>query len=223
MNWAWQGYFSEYDAQNRVVLEAKFLSDRHRTYRAYKYPWVGNPIEPPVLKVLPIGQSDDQVASSFYVSWNGATEVDSWAFYGGNSLDEPFKLLSTVKKHGFETSWVMAGAVKFAYAEALNAEGEVIGKSTTTSIIAAGNKDFKLPSPLLDGVVAFDHLPSIPKTGSLSVCKQSGSAGHGVLGSIFSIVVGGFALFGAFGVARKILDEVLRRQEGYRAVRTLPP
>ena len=223
VNWAWQGYFGEYDAQNRLVMEAKFESDRHRTYRAYKYPWVGRPLEPPVLKVLPIGHSTDDVASAFYVSWNGATEVKSWAFYGGNALDAPFKLLATVDKRGFETSWVLGGAVKFAYAEALDAEGAVLGKSTTTSILPQGNKEFRIAAPLLDGVVAFDRMPGAAQTGSLSVCKHVDSGAKGVFSTLFSLSVGVFAIFGVFGVARKVLDEVLRRQKGYRVVSTLPP
>lgn len=222
VNWGLQGYISEYDDQDRLVLEAKFLSDRHRTYRAYKYPWVGHPLEPPVLKVLPIAHSTNDVASAFYVSWNGATEVDSWAFYGGNILDEPFKLLSTVRKHGFETSWVMAGAVRFAYAQGLDAKGQILGKSTTASIVPVGKGDFKLKPSILNNVVTFDEFPIAPKTGSLSICKQTGS-GASIPSSLFSFVVGVLALFGLFGVARRALDEVLRRQKGYKKVPTIFP
>lgn len=221
VNWAWQGYISEYDAQDRLVMEARWMTDRARTYRAYKYPWVGRPIEPPVLKVLPIGHSVDDVASAFYVSWNGATEVAAWAFYGGNVLDEPFKLLATVPKHGFETSWVMAGAVKFAYAEALDAAGTLLGKSSTASILPTGHKAFKVRAPLLDGVVAFDTQPRLSSAGSLSICKATPP--RGLLATLSSLLVGALALFGAFGVARKVLDEVLRRQQGYRVVSALPP
>lgn len=223
VNWGLQGYLSEYDGENRLLAEAKFLSNRHRTYRAYKYPWVGHPIEPPVLKIMPIGQSDGEIASAFHVSWNGATEVVSWAFFGGTALDSPFKPLAVVKKHGFETSWVMGGAVKFAYAEALDAQGKIIGKSTTASILPVGDKEFEIASPLLQDVVAFDSFPaaSSADTGSLSICKQSNSRG-GALSTLFSIIVGALALFGLFGVARRVLDEVLRRQKGYRVVSTLP-
>ena len=37
-----------------------------------------------------------------YVSWNGATDVEKWAVYAGNTKQD-LKRVKTAKKHGFET------------------------------------------------------------------------------------------------------------------------
>ena len=137
---------------NRLVFEAKFVSDRKRSYRAYKFPFKADPVEPPILAILPIGFGQDEVASAFYVSWNGATEVASWNFYGGDSDDETgMSLLATVKKRGFETEWVLPGVIQYAYAEAVDADGVTLRKTDVTCITPSVDPDFKISYPALDG------------------------------------------------------------------------
>ncbi len=41
VNWVIPGYFSEYDGQNRLVLEGRFQSEGIKTYRAFKSEFVG--------------------------------------------------------------------------------------------------------------------------------------------------------------------------------------
>ena len=67
--------------------------------------------------------------SVLYASWNGATDVYGWSFYGSNSSDGQFQSLGTVKKNGFETSMKAGSSVRFAYAEAMTKDGEVLGRS----------------------------------------------------------------------------------------------
>jgi len=155
IDWAFEGYVSEYDwhdGQNRLVMEAKFVSDRKRSYRAYKFPFVGDPTEPPVMALKPIGYGQDEVASAFYVSWNGATEVKEWAFYGGDQQDErSMKLLATIKKRGFETEWVTPGMVKFAHARALDTSGAEIGRTAIMAIDPILDPDYIVYYPALQG------------------------------------------------------------------------
>jgi hypothetical protein len=153
IDWAFDGYISEYDGQGKLILEARFLSDRKKSYRAYKLPFKGEPIEPPVLKVIPIGYSDDEAASAFYVSWNGATEVASWAFYGGDTDDrQSFKPLAMVKRRGFETSWVTPGIIKYAYAEAFDSSGSSIGFSPMASLTPTFDPNYVVAYPALQAV-----------------------------------------------------------------------
>ena len=143
VNWAWEGYISEYDHQDRLVMEARFLSDRLRMFKAFKYEWKGYPKEPPLLKVLPVGLSQGQTGSAFYASWNGATEVDSWNLYGGH--DSPsLKLLANVKRRGFETSWFTAELINWARAEAVDVDGNVLQKTALSSINPAYGDGYTL-------------------------------------------------------------------------------
>lgn len=244
VNWATQGYVSEYDAQNRLVLEAKFQSDRMSSYRAYKYPFVGKPTEPPKVKVLPIRSSKDEIASAFYVSWNGATEVRSWTFYGGDTETGTFNLLAKFKKHGFETSWVMPGLVKYAYVEAMDVNGKVIGKSATTTI-----------TPPIDGLykIIAPGLEEAKTTNTTSSGSSQGASQETSLGSDFKlqsdqgqedpatkalnwmpyVVVDGLALFGLYCVVRNIthhfikrrniIHKVIARQKGYKELSAFVP
>lgn len=228
VNWAYDCYISEYDAQDRLVLEAKLMSDRTKSYRAFKYPFIGKPTEPPAFKVLPIAYASDDVASAFYVSWNGATEVTEWAFYGGDKLTGPLALLAKVKKHGFETSWVRPGVTKYAYAEALDANGKAIGRSVTTTISPPViDGQFTRPSPLLQKAkakakvalapaVAGSQLTSLPE-------ERSSEATPEVFTQPRSFLLYGFAIFGLYGAVKNILHEMSRRprRKGYTRLSTL--
>ena len=201
IDWAMEGYISEYDARNRMVFEARFLSNRFRTYRAHKYLFKGFPTEPPAFKVLPIGYASNDIASAFYVSWNGATEVVSWAFYGADAESGPFKLLATVKRSGFETSWVTPGLVKYAYAEALDSNDASLGKSPTTSITPPADGNYTMIVPLLEN----SNLDSGLNMGH----THSGSTS---LEIVMYLMVGGFAIFGAYTAVRGLISEVIRRR-----------
>ena len=50
------------------------------TYRAFRFPWQGFPTWPPALA----GQLADNTLT-LTTSWNGATEIASYRFYGGNT------------------------------------------------------------------------------------------------------------------------------------------
>lgn len=233
VNWAFDGYVSEYDAQNRLLLEARFLSGRFRSYRAYKHPWVGKPTEIPAFTILPIGSDNDKVSSAFYVSWNGATEVSSWAFYGGDTLSKPLKRLATIKKHGFETSHVEPGVVRYAYAVALDIHGNILSKSNTTTITPAVDGDYKISQPLLQDAKAAEVVPTdetvkepshwgFSKASDNTQSSDSDYSGKAVVtkatrGAPYFVVVG-FALFGLFCAVRNLLGEIRRRQKGYSAV-----
>ncbi|KIX97498.1 uncharacterized protein Z520_06950 [Fonsecaea multimorphosa CBS 102226] len=133
--WSANGYISEHTPDGRVVLEASFLSDRFSTYRAYHFAdWVGRPAEPPALMAYAhIGASPQTPPSTvLYVSWNGATEVASWTFYGASSIDESkdtFHKLGSVSKAGFESSMAVEGYWRHTYAEAYDAHGHLLGTS----------------------------------------------------------------------------------------------
>lgn len=68
------------------------------SYRDFKQHWVGCPKTKPDVAAEPTSGGKTAV----FVSWNGATEVEKWEVYGGDSPDS-LKCVATVPKGGFET------------------------------------------------------------------------------------------------------------------------
>lgn len=97
-------FMKEFDADGNTVLTATFGGPPAESYRGFKYIWSATPHWDPAVNVTtaPDGTVD------VYMSWNGATEYDSWAIYdlpnpvlSFLSLDK--KRLKTQSKTGFET------------------------------------------------------------------------------------------------------------------------
>ncbi|KAK5166710.1 uncharacterized protein LTR77_008254 [Saxophila tyrrhenica] len=235
IDWAFPGYISEYDSEDRLVMEAKWMSERFRSYRAYKAPFVGKPLDPPAFKILPMGYAKGEAATAFYVSWNGATEVKKWAFYGGDSLSSPLKRLGLVEKHGFETSWVVPGIVKYAYAEAIGEDSKALGRSTTVSISPSRDLEepYLIATPLLDGVSMNDDdmAPGslmAPDSETPPVSKLelgvSGMASNTVAapqtGTSYVFVVG-FAIYGGLVAMRNLIQMIAARGQ-WRAYKSGP-
>ncbi|KAF7188537.1 hypothetical protein HII31_10199 [Pseudocercospora fuligena] len=208
IDWAQEGFISEYDRDNVLVMEARLQSSRMSTYRAYKYPFVGNPTDLPVMKVVPIAY-DQEVASTFYVSWNGATEVAQWVFYG--SIDDrntTYEKLATVKKNGFETSWVTHGTFSYAYAEALNQSGHVLNTSATVKVDTVDQTRYQVVYP---GAAAVEGNHEAEES-------TDSSSQHFIPGTLPALILDVFALFGAYSLVRSLIPEFMKRRKGYRVV-----
>lgn len=70
LNWGDEGFLSEFTAEGRRILDARYTSARFGNYRAYKFNFTGSPTEPPVLKTYAYGSgmSVADMASVYYVS-----------------------------------------------------------------------------------------------------------------------------------------------------------
>ncbi|RAL65530.1 hypothetical protein DID88_001095 [Monilinia fructigena] len=101
-------------------------------YRVYKFDWVAQPPWKPVM--VEIGQI-------LYISWNGATEVESWALYGGSSPNTMHHLL-TFPKTGFETGVRPSNSSSFYQAVALNKDGNELDSTQVLEM-------YRLSSPTL--------------------------------------------------------------------------
>ena len=123
----------------KLVLEAKFTSRRFSTYRAFKANFTGNPIEPPVIKAFATQSESDASYSmtTFYVSWNGATEVKRWEFFGSQSEDAgEFEYIGTADRTGFETTFSEKGLWTYVFAKAIAEDGETLDASNIESCSA---------------------------------------------------------------------------------------
>lgn len=132
-------YMTEHSYDGQLLAEARFLSNRTSTYRAYKYlDFVGMPAQPPSLKVLEHEAEFPACVQMtvFYVSWNGATEVALWKFYSSTTGDNSkptmvdATLVGQAKKTGFETTFAWASTAPFVFAEAVAANGTSLRNST---------------------------------------------------------------------------------------------
>jgi Arylsulfotransferase (ASST) len=127
VTWGITGWFTEYDADGGVCLDAH-LSPKGQNYRVYRFPWEGKPTVPPAFKAY---RQDG--AARFYASWNGATALASWQLLTGprpGALRES----GTFPKRGFETSFAIPRGTRYAAAVALGAAGKPLARSRTVQL-----------------------------------------------------------------------------------------
>jgi hypothetical protein len=140
--WSENGHISEFTSSGELALDAKFVSDRFSVYRAYKFDFTGLPLDPPAIKAYAFGITADTITTVFYVSWNGATEVADWQFYGNGIEGSKFLPVGRAKKAGFETMHMAGGYQRLVYVEGLDVEGNSLGRSMVAETIVPRVWDF---------------------------------------------------------------------------------
>ncbi|KAH9207371.1 ASST-domain-containing protein, partial [Leptodontidium sp. 2 PMI_412] len=93
-------------------------------YRAFKSTdvWIGEPLQPPALWTYSRSRTEP---TTCYVSWNGATEVLAWRFYGADTEDGDYQLQGMVEKVGFETNYTFSGFKAWSFVEAVGLNGSI--------------------------------------------------------------------------------------------------
>lgn len=126
MSWGNDAFWTEYSADNEIIFYGALGYSNVMNYRVHKFDnWVGLPLTKPALW----SYSKEGEQMKMYVSWNGATEVKSWRFFGGHAKQGPWDEMAVVPKAGFETMYSHDRTYGFNYAEALDKEGAVLGTS----------------------------------------------------------------------------------------------
>jgi hypothetical protein len=123
VTWGITGWFTEYDADGSVCLDAH-LSPRGQNYRVYRYPWEGKPSIRPAFKAY----RQHAGRARFYASWNGATALTAWQLLTGpraGALTESGRF----PKRGFETAFPIPRGTRYAAAVALDSAGRPLGRS----------------------------------------------------------------------------------------------
>lgn len=115
--WGSAPWVSEHNAAGDIVLAGKWATTGPMNYRAYSAPWQSTPAHTvPAVSSYALGPDARNVV---HVSWNGATTVARWRFYGAAAVGEAFELVRETGHRGFETRerlddfypWVMVEAV----------------------------------------------------------------------------------------------------------------
>jgi hypothetical protein len=139
MGWSEQAKQSEHTYDGKLVMEAVFKTDWLGTYRSYKFPFVGKPIEPPVAHSQAFGTPNNSTVTTVHVSWNGATEVAQWNLYRTVRNGQINVLVATAERMGFETVLSYGGYASYVIAEATNKNGTVLGRTDVMKTYAHPN------------------------------------------------------------------------------------
>ncbi|MGZ4339229.1 MAG: arylsulfotransferase family protein [Gaiellaceae bacterium] len=123
VGWGTAGAFTEFAPDGTVRFDAS-LADGSVTYRAFRFPWVGRPAQPPAVVLL----RDATGAATAHVSWNGATEVARWRADVGPRR-ETLRPAVAVRRAGFESAVRLGHRRGFVSLVALDAAGRELGAS----------------------------------------------------------------------------------------------
>ena len=129
VGWGSKPYFSEYTARGKQLFDGSFRSPV-ASYRAYRFNWYGEPLQPPAIAVRSAKTSG---TDNVYASWNGATAVANWQVLVSSSASGPFAAQgSPAPSSGFQTKIQTANADYFEV-QALNSYGKVLGTSAAVA------------------------------------------------------------------------------------------
>jgi hypothetical protein len=139
-SWGNNPYISEHSANGTAVLLAQFAAEKTaQNYRAFSADWDATPATTvPDVYAYAVNNT---ASTRVYVSWNGATTVSSWRFYGAASMsgDDGFELLGQTDKAGFETFWEASGFYQWVRVEAVDAMDTGIRNSSFTGCFVPGS------------------------------------------------------------------------------------
>ncbi|KAL9485268.1 hypothetical protein ACSS6W_004057 [Trichoderma asperelloides] len=224
----------------RGIIGGEVLADMF-AYRVNKGDWTGRPPWPPT--VAADAPNGNTLEATIYVSWNGATDVASWAIFASDdhrTINNYTNLIAESPRQGFETVISLATkdiARRYLAAAAVSASGDVLG---STIVIDLGNDGQPAivtsdivslkppsppppppsPSPQSSPVPPTSPSPPSPPSPSPSVFSGEQSLSTGTLGvmsgSVFSVV--GIFYAGAFYWRKKARLRRGEGEEGYRMV-----
>jgi Arylsulfotransferase (ASST) len=130
VGWGGAPDFSEYTSSGRQIFNGSFAQGTG-TYRAYRFPWTGDPVTNPAVTA----SAGSNGSVTVYASWNGATQVSSWRVLGGLSPGSLGVQVPAARWTGFETTIADHGhKPKWVQVEALDAAGHVLGKSAKQAV-----------------------------------------------------------------------------------------
>lgn len=162
--------FTEYTKDGDVVWDVQFGiigNASVQSYRAYKQNWTGYPSWNPSIAATGNGTAH----STVFMSWNGATEIVTWALLASSSsmdLVNATSLWKNVTKDGFESNATVGSGHRYIRAAALNAQGEVLG-STGVIDVESG-----VVTPMTKNVDIGTGMANTTATGSGSSSTSSG-------------------------------------------------
>ena len=127
VGWGTVPRFSQYNAEHKLLLDGTMIKGSP-SYRAFTLPWTGTPATKPLAAAR-----TRTGGATVYASWNGSTELASWAVYGGKTAGSLTKL-GTARKTGFETAINVGSKGPYFAVQALNRSGQALAESAAVKI-----------------------------------------------------------------------------------------
>ena len=128
LGWGSVAWISEHTHDGNPVLQAYFATVGTLNYRAYKFNWTATPTDTPAAYVY---AHDIKSQTTYYMSWNGATEVVKWRIYTSSDPTMAFKQIAEIDKDGFETIYTAAKYQAWSIIEAVAANGSGLANSSS--------------------------------------------------------------------------------------------
>jgi hypothetical protein len=127
--WGGTPFLSEHTSDNsRVVFEARLADPTGFWYRAWKASFTTAPTTIPDVAGVSLSVSGP---TTWFVSWNGATEVREWRVYASQELGG-YEFIGFFAKRGFETKIEHEGFFNQAIIEAIDGNGLSICNSSAS-------------------------------------------------------------------------------------------
>jgi WD40 repeat protein len=131
VGWGSEPILSEFRWDGNLLFDASFPS-QVESYRAFRFPWNGKPQDFPA--VFAEAGPEDMV--TLYVSWNGATEVDTWQVLVGDGSDG-LKPAGSAPRKGFETAVTLHTEEPYVAVSAKDSSGRILGTSEAIKPVRA--------------------------------------------------------------------------------------
>ena len=127
VGWGTEPYFSEFSPEGRLLMDG-LIETGDSSYRAFSQSWSGQPADHPAAAAR-----HRTGGATVYASWNGATDVRSWAVLAGTTRTS-LTSVGTAGKTGFETAISVPSKGPYFAVEARDAKGHVLSKSAAVKI-----------------------------------------------------------------------------------------
>jgi len=122
---------SEYAKGGALLLDAHEPFDMI-FYRAFRYPWSGRPLSPPVVLAALNNTEEETIV---HMSWNGAAGVAAWRILAGDGRGSLVPR-ATIPSAGFESSVTLPQKYNLIAVRALDAAGRTLGASPTVNVVS---------------------------------------------------------------------------------------
>ena len=123
VGWGSSPVLSEFSEGGELLFDADFPAEGE-SYRAFRFPWKGQPEEAPAVVAEP-GKGDEV---TLYASWNGATEVATWEVLAGSGPDQ-LESVGSAPRKGFETTITLRTDEPYVAVRAKDGSGRVLATS----------------------------------------------------------------------------------------------
>jgi arylsulfotransferase ASST len=126
IDWGTTGRVTEVTRRGEIVYGLQLES---YSYRAVRSMWRGTPTGSPVI----VAARDGSV-TRIWASWNGATEIARWRVLAGSSAHTLARSRASRRFTGLETLIRARIRARYVAIEALDADGEVLGRSPSVAV-----------------------------------------------------------------------------------------